>query len=353
MPKPQKEYLQFKVAEATKEKVTIVASDETLDRYGEVVPLDAWDLRNYKNNPVLLVDHDYKISNIVGRAKNLKVANNALTFEPEFHDITPLAREVARMVEEGFAPAVSVGFLPHGPKKDGDRGSNELLEISFVAVGANPNALALAMKSIDAKQERQVFNWSQEKNAEALELQRIEFSQKQFEDEQSVKSWLTNHDFKSDDVVASGESWVAKQFDLKACGEDVTEVKFSDDGVVGYACRPKKVQDEAPDGTKKELIEQVAALTGEIAHLKEGRVLSGKTRSKIEDCVTALKQAATALDDLLEATDPSSGKAADTSNGREPVVEAGQKAAKPKSDVLRVLQRINKDTNLVLSQLKK
>ena len=172
----EKQYLQFKVAEATKEKMTIVASDETLDRYGEVVPLDAWDFKNYKKNPVLLVDHDYKISNIVGRANNLKVDKGSFTFEPEFHNITQLAKEVQEMVEKGWAPAVSVGFLPHGPKKDGDKGLNELLEISFVAVGANPNALALAMKSIDDKQTAKIKEWV-EKDAEGSEQEQDEENQ--------------------------------------------------------------------------------------------------------------------------------------------------------------------------------
>jgi len=349
----KKQYLQFKVAEATKEKITIVASDETLDRYGEVVPLDAWDFRNYKNNPVLLVDHDYRISNIVGRAKNLKVTKDAFTFEPEFHGITQLAQEVERMVNEGWAPAVSVGFLPHGPKKDGDRGVNELLEISFVAVGANPNALALAMKSIDAKQEKQVFDWTR-KDSEVLEMQRIEFAKKNFERDQDVRTWLASHDFKSTDITEEDNAFVAKQFDIKACGEDVTEIKFNDDGVTGYACRAKKVQDETPEPEKKELIETVATLTSELAELKEGRVLSGKTRAKITDCVSALKQAVDALDELLKATDPNAEKATDASNGREPAGEQGKGAPSVATpSVVRVLQRINKDSNILLSELKK
>lgn len=165
----QKQYLQCKIVREQDGDLTIVASDETLDRYGEVVPLDAWDLRNYKKNPVLLVDHDYKVANIVGRAKNLKVGDKAFTFTPEFHDITDLAKQVSEMVKTDFAPAVSVGFLPHGPKKDGDKGSNELLEISFVALGANPNALAMAMKSVNAEQETEIKEWMEIKRFEADE----------------------------------------------------------------------------------------------------------------------------------------------------------------------------------------
>ena len=352
----QKEYLQFKVSEATKEKITIVASDETLDRYGEVVPLDAWDFKNYKKNPVLLVDHDYKVSNIVGRAKNLKVSKDSFTFEPEFHGTTQLAQEVSRMVDEGWLPAVSVGFMPHGPKKDGEKGINELLEISFVAVGANPNALALAMKSIDAKQEKKVFDWAMTKDSEILELQRIEFAKKNFATDQEVRTWLASHDFNSTDITDEKDVFVAKQFDVKACGEEVTEIKFNDEGVTGYACRAKTVQDSVDqDKTKDELISQVASLSEQIIEMKDGRVLSGKTRNKIQEGVTALKQAVTVLEELLVATDPNAEKATDyTSNGRDPVEQQETIAPKKASlSVVGVLQRINKDSNILLRELKK
>jgi len=278
----EKQYLQFKVAEATKEKMTIVASDETLDRYGEVVPLDAWDFKNYKKNPVLLVDHDYKISNIVGRANNLKVDKGSFTFEPEFHNITQLAKEVQEMVEKGWAPAVSVGFLPHGPKKDGDKGLNELLEISFVAVGANPNALALAMKSIDDKQTAKIKEWV-EKDAEGSE-------QEQDEENQGIE--------------------------------------------------------EVVDGKLKEL-------TAELAELKEGRVLSGKNRDKIEKGLSALQQASAVLEDLLSATDSNAEKDGEKPKGRDPVEEQGGRAPKKANDpVVRVLQSINRLSNEQLKKLK-
>lgn len=181
----EKKYLQFEIKTVKgSDELTIVASDETLDRYGEVVPLDAWDLKNYKNNPVLLVDHDYKIANIVGRAKNLKVTKDAMTFTPEFHGITDLAKQVSEMVKAGFAPAVSVGFLPHGPEKDGDTGHNELLEISFVAVGANPNALALAMKAFKPEQEAEIKTWLGEGTEEIVtdkEKQTVTMSQQLFD----------------------------------------------------------------------------------------------------------------------------------------------------------------------------
>jgi HK97 family phage prohead protease len=86
--------------------------------------------------------HEYKVENIVGTAKNIKIDKDrkALTFEPNFHGITQLSQDVAKMVESGQLSTVSVGFMPVYPKKDGGKVMNELLEISFVAVPANPSA---------------------------------------------------------------------------------------------------------------------------------------------------------------------------------------------------------------------
>lgn len=132
----------FLQAELKKEGdvIEFVASDETLDRHGEKVPVDAWDLKNYKRNPVLLVNHDYRVQNVVGKAKNLRMEGKKLVFEPVFHELTDLAKEVMAMVQEGFLNTVSVGFLPHWPETKGQEVVNELLEISFVPVPANPRA---------------------------------------------------------------------------------------------------------------------------------------------------------------------------------------------------------------------
>jgi hypothetical protein len=37
----------------------VVASDETVDRVGETIKIDAWDLKNYLKNPIILFGHKY------------------------------------------------------------------------------------------------------------------------------------------------------------------------------------------------------------------------------------------------------------------------------------------------------
>lgn len=146
-------------------KIVFIASDETLDRHGEVVPLDSWYLNNFKKNPVLLVNHDYMVQNIVGSAIGIGVrevkatGKKALTFEPKFHGITQLSKEVEQMVNEGVLSTVSVGFRRIGPSKDGEMEKNELMEISFVPIPANPSAERLSVlsaKGIDANEEEKI-----------------------------------------------------------------------------------------------------------------------------------------------------------------------------------------------------
>lgn len=122
------------------DKLSIVASDETLDRHGDVIKVESWDLSNFKKAPRMLVDHDHRVEKIVGKWEDIQVDGKSLTMSPVFHDFTPLAVAVKEMVNEGFLDTVSVGFIPHGPEKDGDTGRNELIEVSFVTVPANPNA---------------------------------------------------------------------------------------------------------------------------------------------------------------------------------------------------------------------
>jgi HK97 family phage prohead protease len=150
------EKLQLKatITKTTDGRVTVVASDETIDRSGEAIPVSSWDLGNFKKSPRLLIDHDYSVKSIVGLAQNIRTENRQLLFEPLFHDITDAARETKELVEQGFLDTVSVGFM-RNQSQDGSI-KNELLEVSFVAVPCNPNARTLSVKDIGPDEEKAV-----------------------------------------------------------------------------------------------------------------------------------------------------------------------------------------------------
>ncbi len=133
-------------------KITVVASDETLDRHGDVLPIENWDLSKFKSAPRMLVDHDHQVSSIVGKWENVRIEGKQLLMEANFHNITELSRAVAEMVKQAYLDTVSVGFIYHGPKQDGGHDTFELIETSWVTVPANPSAKVQAsLKSLQEK----------------------------------------------------------------------------------------------------------------------------------------------------------------------------------------------------------
>lgn len=133
--------------------MTVVASDETVDRFGEVVRAAGWELANYLRNPVVPWAHDYSRPP-VGRALDVRVVGRQLIATIQFAD-HPFADEVFRLYRDGYLHAVSVGFIPlewHTEARDGrtvrvyDR--QELLEISCVVVPANPDALVAIYRAL-------------------------------------------------------------------------------------------------------------------------------------------------------------------------------------------------------------
>ena len=131
------------------------ASTADMDRDGEVIDVEGWDLRNFKKNPVIMYAHDYRTLPI-GKAAHIGVKDgklkNTVEFPPEgtyeFADI------VERLVNTGYLKTESVGFIPK-KWEDGDGGEKtprrtytkqELLEISIVPIPSNSNALMNAVK---------------------------------------------------------------------------------------------------------------------------------------------------------------------------------------------------------------
>lgn len=122
-----------------------IASTESFDRDGESIKQAGWDLSNFKQNPVLLVGHNYQ-EFPVGKATDIYVENGKLLFKAVFSESTQKAKEAYQLVKEGILSAFSVGFIPR--EYDNNDASiitkAELLEISLVPVPANPEAVVLA-----------------------------------------------------------------------------------------------------------------------------------------------------------------------------------------------------------------
>lgn len=131
-------------------EILMTGSTEDQDRDGEVVLVDAWDLKNYKKNPVVLAMHDYR-QPAIARAKKIIKVDKKLQFLIEFpkegtYEVSDVYR---KLYKGGFMNASSVGFWPKA-WEDGDGKKTpyrtfkdtELLELSLVTVPSNFNALA-------------------------------------------------------------------------------------------------------------------------------------------------------------------------------------------------------------------
>ena len=157
-----------------------IGSNESVDRDGDIIDLDGWDVNAYLKNPVFLWAHDYSglpIGKTVAISKD--IVSRALMFDVRFPTVDELSPggtpsehalfvdTIFNLYKGGYLSATSVGFQPTSmaPRADGDQGSKpewqrgqhilgaQLMELSGCPVPANPEALiqARSVEGMDAK----------------------------------------------------------------------------------------------------------------------------------------------------------------------------------------------------------
>lgn len=134
--------------------VTHLISNATQDRAGDIVEPKGWDTEKFLSNPVVLVDHDYRVEKIIGRAQSVWADDSGLYATTVFSD-KGLGAAAFDLVQAGIARAWSVGFRPidQEPIRD-EKGvlkgfrftKQELLEYSLVAIPMNPDAVNNAIQ---------------------------------------------------------------------------------------------------------------------------------------------------------------------------------------------------------------
>jgi len=171
MEKMVKALLRSEIKKVGENEYESIMSDETIDRDGEVIKVDGWDLKNFKKNNVLLWGHRHDIPGVgvVGSAvkENGQLVAKKVRFASD--GIYELADVVHGLVDDKVLRAVSVGYIPKKrtfPADEDEEGKGtkgkkkprviteeaELYELSIVNVGSNPNALAV-LKSAEQKAE--------------------------------------------------------------------------------------------------------------------------------------------------------------------------------------------------------
>jgi len=165
MPKIEKALLKCEIKKTGENEYSFVMSDETIDRDGEIIKVDGWDIKDYKSNNILLWGHRHDIPGIGIVGKVVKEDGKLVAQKVRFASpgIYELADTIHGLVDDGVLKAVSVAYNPierEYPEMD-DKGTKkkkprvitnkaELYELSIVNVGANPNALR-TVKSAETK----------------------------------------------------------------------------------------------------------------------------------------------------------------------------------------------------------
>lgn len=133
--------------------VEVVVSSGDVARDGAIIDQSGWNLRNYERNPVILWGHDDH-SLPIARATSTRIDGDEMIQEHEFAKHAR-AEEVFQAIRGGFVNATSVRWTPGetevrkvGTGKEARNvlvftKGHELLEVSYVPIPADPNALVL------------------------------------------------------------------------------------------------------------------------------------------------------------------------------------------------------------------
>lgn len=274
-------------------KFRVIMTTNGYDRDGERILDTAWDFEPYKKNPVVLWAHDF-YSTPIGVVTAIIEEDGKKIAEGVFAS-TPKAQEVRTLYDEGVLNTVSVGFIPL-EKKGNDITKAELLELSFVPVPANSEALAL--RRVDAFVQkyggRNVAILDPEEGEEkGVVSDRLEAVNKNNE------KWDKMRDANRA-IGAFMDIWYSSQTDV---AEYEGLLKELADILSSMAGAGVTKSGKIAEGVKGEESEATKALSELFAECKVGRVLSAASRDKVKAALDAMGAATTPLQELYEATD--------------------------------------------------
>ena len=279
-----KSYLKAYVTKIAENKYRAIASTDAVDRYGDIVDQNGWMLEDYMKNPVMLWAHD---SNEIPVAKCTNVdrsQNGKMIVDFEFNsaDGSPLAPFIKNSYDNGFLNALSVGFLGH------ERNGNiitkaELLEISFVPVPANQEALRLAMtKGLDlSKNELGDIRADIEKAIEALK--KGEVSDELDAEEAYEQKWE-----KFEEVMEAVNALYTVYMDEKTPVEDFGKLLTETIDLLEEVVANDGIDEDDKEEAKNAVQAKLKAFLGG-REVKAGKTISKKNAAVIEACMKHMK----------------------------------------------------------------
>ena len=307
----------FKSYNKENDTIEFIASTGSVDREGESIDPNGWDLSNIGKNLPLLWAHDSRELPI-GKVIEAKVENNSLIAIVEFaHKVNDFAKKVYELVKAGFLNAASVGFLPKAYDAEGKMTQQEFLELSIVNIPANQEALR--------SNEYQSFI----KSLEEMEKKEIDLHKKPEETDEYIRI-PTGIDC---DVTATID--IDKEKGIKAlyCGKD-KEIRT-------YLFLKEK------GWTMEKAKKWVEEHKKEYAFVnKEGRIISEKNRTVMRVAIDSMSQATKSLGELLNQTEPPAKK------GGVNITEGKIKLCKKEKQIYSAARIVDKAVEVLIHTLK-
>jgi len=205
----------------------MVISKEIKDRDWETVILDWLDMKNYKKNPVVLLDHSYKVENIVWKTIRLKREGKNLIAEFVFID-SENGKLAEKLYEAWLLKASSIWFISKKrDEKDFSRiMESELLEWSLVAVPANAEALSIDWKLYEEAK----IKWfikeekKEEVKEEIKEVNELEEIKKELAEIKSILKTFVDDKTKKEEVENEAKVILAKKQTLQSIDSDLSSI---------------------------------------------------------------------------------------------------------------------------------
>ena len=152
---------EIKVLDKEAGRVSAIVSSESMDRDGDVIRAEGWDLKNFMRHPVLLASHAYhSLRSQIGTWESMEVVNGKMRGvarffigkgNPEADWAFELAQEKSLAFSVGFIPDMDKAAPLHSDDTFGTRGmefrGQELLEVSAVSIPSNADALQRFVKT--------------------------------------------------------------------------------------------------------------------------------------------------------------------------------------------------------------
>ena len=145
--------VKMEINQEGKELFWFKVTSEAVDRQNEIVKSDSYDIEKFMQNPVMFFQHN-SYSLPIGLWVDYKVENKSLYLAGWFHEKTDeqgneLSKTVKEYVKDGIIKATSIGFRAIENHTERIENKNiliydkiDLIEVSVVTIGANPEALA-------------------------------------------------------------------------------------------------------------------------------------------------------------------------------------------------------------------